>query len=239
MDSRPHILVVDDDSEIRSLLAQYLEKNEYRTTTVADGAAMKKVLSRNRPDLVVLDIMMPGQDGLTLCRDLRATSALPVIMLTARGDEVDRIIGLELGADDYIPKPFNPRELLVRIKNILRRHQHSPPDPMPHEVREYRFAGWRLDTATRNLIDSKGVLVPLSGAEYRLLTIMLSRPNRVLSRAQLMELARGHDGNPFDRSIDVRVSRLRQVLGDDAREPTIIKTVYGEGYVLGVMVHDE
>jgi two-component system OmpR family response regulator len=239
MDNRPHILVVDDDSEIRTLLAQYLEKNEYRTTTVADGAGMRKALSRSRPDLVVLDIMMPGVDGLTLCRDLRATSSLPVIMLTARGDEVDRIVGLELGADDYVPKPFNPRELLVRIKNVLRRNPHSLPDPLPSEVREYRFATWRLDTATRNLIDQKGVLVPLSGAEYRLLIIMLSRPNRVLSRAQLMDLARGYDGDPFDRSIDVRVSRLRQVLGDDAREPTIIKTVYGEGYVLGVAVHAE
>jgi two-component system OmpR family response regulator len=239
MENRPHILVVDDDPEIRSLLAEYLEKNGYRATTVPDGPSMKKTLSRTHVDLVVLDIMLPGDDGLTLCRDLRADSTLPVIMLTARGDAVDRIVGLEIGADDYLPKPFSPRELLVRIKNVLKRSENQPRDPLPREVRRYKFSGWTLDTTTRNLIDANGVVVPLSGVEYRLLAIMLSRPNRVLSRNQLMELTRGREADPFDRSIDVRVSRLRQILRDDAREPEIIKTVYGEGYVLGVTVEVE
>jgi two-component system, OmpR family, response regulator len=236
MTDRPHLLIVDDDREIRGLLAQYLEKHDFRTTAVADGKEMRRTLERSHVDLVVLDLMLPGEDGLSLCRELRTRSQVPVIMLTARGEDVDRIIGLELGADDYVAKPFNPRELLGRIKAILRRSAHAPRDPSPESVRGFSFNGWRLDTVTRALTDAAGKEVALSGAEYRLLAVLLGASNRVLTRAQLTELLRGRDADPFDRSIDVRVSRLRQILGDDARAPQIIKTVYGEGYVVGVTV---
>src|SRR5438876_553350 len=236
MSQRPHLLIVDDDREIRGLLAQYLEKHDFRTTAVADGKEMRRVMERSHVDLLVLDLMLPGEDGLTLCRELRSRSQVPIIMLTARGEDVDRIVGLELGADDYLPKPFNPRELLGRIKAILRRTAHAPRDPSPESVRGFSFGGWRLATVTRTLKETSGREVALSGAEYRLLAILLAAGNRVLSRAQLTELLRGRDADPFDRSIDVRVSRLRQILGDDARAPQIIKTVYGEGYVVGVAV---
>jgi len=239
MNERAHLLIVDDDREIRSLLSQYLEKHEFRTTAVPDGREMRRAMERARIDLVVLDLMLPGEDGLSICRDVRSRSQVPIIMLTARGEDVDRIVGLELGADDYMPKPFNPRELLVRIKAVLRRAAHAPRDPSPDAVRSFSFGSWRLDTTTRTLSDSAGKQVALSGAEYRLLAVLLASGNRVLSRAQLTELLRGREADPFDRSIDVRVSRLRQILGDDARAPQIIKTVYGEGYVVGVPVQTE
>jgi two-component system, OmpR family, response regulator len=236
MSDRPHIVIVDDDREIRTLLSQYLEKHDFRTTAVAEGKEMRRVMERSRVDLVVLDLMLPGEDGLSICRELRSRSQVPIIMLTARGEDVDRIVGLELGADDYVPKPFNPRELLGRIRAVLRRAAHAPRDPSPDTVRSFTFNGWKLDTTTRTLTDVEGKEVALSGAEYRLLAVLLSSANRVLSRAQLTELLRGREADPFDRSIDVRVSRLRQILGDDARAPQIIKTVYGEGYVVGVTV---
>jgi two-component system OmpR family response regulator len=236
MSERPHVLIVDDDREIRGLLAQYLDKHDFRTTAVADGKEMRRVLERSHVDLLVLDLMLPGEDGLSLCRELRSRSQLPIIMLTARGEDVDRIVGLELGADDYVAKPFNPRELLGRIKAVLRRAVHAPRDPSPENVRGFSFAGWRLDTVARALTRAEGREVALSGAEYRLLAVLLGAGNRVLTRAQLTELLRGRDADPFDRSIDVRISRLRQILGDDARAPQIIKTVYGEGYVIGVSV---
>jgi len=234
-----HILVVDDDREIRRLLAEYLEKNGLRVTAARDGKEMRRVLGRERVDLIVLDVMMPGDDGLKLCRELRADSPVPIIMLTARVEDVDRILGLELGADDYLPKPFNPRELLARIAAVLRRSAHTPRDPLPSEVAGYRFAGWRLDTTTRSLTDADGAVVQLSGAEFRLLGVLLAHAGQVLSRTQLMDLTRGRDHDPFDRSMDVRVSRLRQILREDARAPRIIKTVYGEGYVIGVPVEAE
>jgi len=239
MNERPHLLIVDDDREIRGLLAQYLEKHEFRTTAVPDGREMRRVLERSHVDLLVLDLMLPGEDGLSLCRELRGRSQVPIIMLTARGEDVDRIVGLELGADDYVAKPFNPRELLGRIKAVLRRSVHAPRDPNPEQVRRFRFGGWQLDTVTRTLTDAAGTDAALSGAEYRLLAVLLAAGNRVLNRAQLTELLRGRDADPFDRSIDVRISRLRQILGDDARAPQIIKTVYGEGYVIGVGVESE
>jgi two-component system OmpR family response regulator len=239
MSERPHVLIVDDDREIRGLLAQYLEKHEFRTTAVAEGKEMRRVLDRSHVDLLVLDLMLPGEDGLSLCRELRSRSQLPIIMLTARGEDVDRIVGLELGADDYVAKPFNPRELLGRIKAVLRRSAHAPRDPSPESVRAFTFGDWRLNTVTRTLTNSEGREQSLSGAEYRLLAVLLGAGNRVLTRAQLTELLRGRDADPFDRSIDVRVSRLRQILGDDARAPQIIKTVYGEGYVIGVSVATE
>ena len=238
MADRSHLLIVDDDREIRTLLSQYFDKHDFRTTAVADVQEMRRVLERSHVDLIVLDLMLPGEDGLSACRELRVRSQVPVIMLTARGEDVDRIVGLELGADDYLPKPFNPRELLGRIRAVLRRAAHAPRDPNPQTVHGFSFGGWRLDTTRRTLTGGEGE-VPLSGAEYRLLAVLLSAGNRVLSRTQLAELLRGREADPFDRSIDVRVSRLRQILGDEARSPRIIKTVYGEGYVIGVSVETD
>ena len=239
MDAPDHILIVDDDAEIRSLLSKYLVKNSLRVTAVADGRAMWQALEAGRIDLIVLDLMLPGDDGLTLCRKLRAKSDIPVLMLTARGEETDRIVGLEMGADDYLAKPFSARELLARIKAILRRARSLPDNLQPDSARHIRFAEWVLDTAHRQLISAAKVVTPLSGAEYRLLRIFLGHPNRVLNRDQLMDLTQGKDAGPLDRSIDVQVSRLRHRLGDDPREPRLIKTVRGEGYVLAVDVTAE
>jgi len=231
-----HILIVDDDAETRSLLSEYLHKQGYRVTTAADGKVMQGMLETARPDLIVLDLMLPGADGLELCRDLRSRSNVPVIMLTARGEETDRIVGLEMGADDYLAKPFNPRELLARIKSVLRRSRSLPGNLEPEIVRSFRFAGWTLDAATRNLTAPDGVVVPLSGTEFKLLRIFLAHPDRVLTRDQLIDLMISREAGPFDRAIDVQVSRLRQRLREDAREPQIIKTVRGEGYVLAAKV---
>ncbi len=239
MDTQDHVLVVDDDAEIRSLLRDYLQKNGYRVTAVADGRAMWAAFDAAKADIVVLDVMMPGDDGLTLCRNLRARSQVPVIMLTARGEETDRIVGLEMGADDYLPKPFNPRELLARIKSILRRTRALPDNLQPDEARRLRFTGWALDTVTRNLQSPAGVVVALSGTEFRLLRIFLAHPNRVLTRDQLIDLMLSRDATPFDRSIDVQVSRLRHRLNDDAAQPAIIKTVRSQGYVLAAEVAAE
>jgi len=236
MATQDHILVVDDDAETRSLLQEYLQKQGYRVTPAADGKALRRALEIGRADLVVLDVMLPGEDGLELCRDLRTRSNLPVIMLTARGEETDRIVGLEMGADDYLAKPFNPRELLARIKSVLRRARSLPGNLEPDAARSFRFAGWTLDAASRNLTAPDGVVVPLSGTEFKLLRVFLAHPNRVLSRDQLIELMISRDAGPFDRAIDVQVSRLRQRLRDDARVPRIIKTVRGEGYVLAAQV---
>ncbi len=236
MDAPDHILIVDDDAEIRSLLGQYLVKNGLRATAVADGRAMWQALDAGRIDLVVLDLMLPGDDGLTLCRNLRAKSDVPVIMLTARGEETDRIVGLEMGADDYLAKPFSARELLARIKAILRRARSLPDNLQPDSARRLRFGEWVLDTAQRQLVSAAGVVTALSGAEYRLLRIFLGHPNRVLNRDQLVDLTQGKEADPLDRSIDVQVSRLRHRLGDDPRDPRLIKTVRGEGYVLAVDV---
>jgi two-component system OmpR family response regulator len=239
MDRPDHILIVDDDAEIRTLLGRYLEKNGMRATTVADGRAMAQAMDRGVFDLVVLDLMLPGDDGLTLCRNLRAHSDIPVIMLTARGEETDRIVGLEMGADDYLAKPFSARELLARIKVILRRARSLPPNLQPRDVRELRFGGWVLDTVQRHLVSPGGVVTAISGAEYRLLRIFLEHPNRVLSRDQLMEMTQGKEADALDRSIDVQVGRLRRRLGDGSRDAAIIKTVRGEGYVLSVPVTKE
>jgi len=237
-DSR-HILIVDDDREIRTLLSDYLQKNGFRTTAAADGKAMRRALEQSHVDLIVLDLMLPGEDGLALTRELRAHSEIPILMLTALGEEIDRVVGLEVGADDYLSKPFSPRELVGRIKAILRRTAHIPRDPAQAAVNVYRFGDWQLDVTARSLTHVDGSEHSLSGAEFRLLSILLAHPTKVLSRSQLMELLRGRDIDPFDRSLDVRISRLRQVLRDDARAPKIIKTVYGEGYVMGVPVEQE
>jgi len=231
-----HILVVDDDPEIRRLLTQYLEKNGYRVTAVAEGGGMWMTLERTRIDLIVLDLMLPGVDGLELCRDLRSRSKVPVIMLTARGDEMDRVLGLEMGADDYLAKPFSARELLARIKVVLRRVRDLPSDPLAEDPERLAFNGWTLDTRTQHLISPDGLVVPLSQAEIRLLQTLLRHPNRALTRDQLLELTQGREARPFDRSIDVLIGRLRKHLGDDAREPELIKTIRGRGYMLAARV---
>jgi two-component system, OmpR family, response regulator len=231
-----HILVVDDDPEIRHLLKQYLEKNGCQVTAVGDDRGMWMTLERSRIDLIVLDLMLPGTDGLALCRDLRARSKMPVIMLTARGDEMDRVLGLEMGADDYLAKPFSARELLARIKVVLRRARDLPLDSLADSPEGLAFNGWSLDTRTQHLTSPDGVVVPLSQAEYRLLQTLLTHPNRALTRDQLLELTQGRDARPFDRSIDVLVGRLRRHLDDDAREPELIKTVRGRGYMLAARV---
>ena len=235
-ENQEHLLVVDDDREIRTLLSEYLQQLGYRVTAVPDGRGMRRALDASRVDLVILDLMLPGEDGLALCRDLRSRSRLPILMLTARGEETDRIVGLEMGADDYLPKPFNPRELLARIRSILRRAQSLPPNLEPESVRHFRFAGWTLDAATRELVAADGLVVPLSGAEYRLLRVFLDHAQRVLSRDQLLDLSQGRETVMFDRSIDVLVGRLRRRLDDDAREPRLIKTVRSRGYVLAAAV---
>ena len=232
-----HLLVVDDDPELRQLLGDYLGRNGYRVTAVPDGPGMWSALEQSRIDLIILDLMLPGDDGLTLCRNLRARSELPVIMLTARGDDTDRIVGLEMGADDYLPKPFNPRELLARIKVVLRRARSLPAEVS--EAQRFQFAGWTLDVNARHLVSPNGIVVPLSGSEYRLLRVFTEHPNRVLNRDQLLDLTQGREALPFDRSIDVQVSRLRRRLGDDPREPALIKTVRNEGYVLTAAVSRE
>lgn len=239
MDHIDHVLVVDDDREIRVLVSGYLKKNGLRVTTAADGRQMRAFLEADRVDLVVLDLMMPGDDGLVLCRELRAGKhkATPILMLTARSDDTDRIVGLEMGADDYLAKPFVARELLARIKAILRRTRMLPPNLQVTEAGQLvAFGDWQLDTTARHLLDREGTAVALSGAEYRLLRVFLDHPQRVLSRDQLLNLTQGREAELFDRSIDLLVSRLRQRLRDDAREPAYIKTVRSEGYVLAMPV---
>lgn len=235
-ETQEHLLVVDDDREIRRLLDEYLTQSGYRVTGVGDGRSMRRALDEHRIDLVVLDLMLPGEDGLSLCRSLRAQSNIPVLMLTARGSEIDRIVGLEMGADDYLAKPFNPRELLARVKSILRRAKSLPHQQVAADMSSYRFGQWSLDVATRNITAADGLVVPLSGAEFRLLSIFLEHPQVVLSRDQLLELVSGRETIPFDRSIDVLIGRLRKRLNDDGKEPTLIKTVRGAGYVLATRV---
>ena len=228
MAASPHILVVDDDREIRDLLARFLDDHGHRVTTAADGREMRRALAEWGIDLVVLDLMLPGEDGLELCRKLRAESDIPVIMLTAMGEETDRIVGLEMGADDYLPKPFSPRELLARIKAVLRRAEGRGAGEASSVL---RFAGWSLDVDGRELTSPDGVVVPLSGGEFDLLRAFVTHPKRVLSRDQLLDLARGREAQPFDRSIDVQVSRLRRKIEADPKEPTLIKTVRSGGYM--------
>ncbi|MBT3348278.1 MAG: response regulator [Thiotrichales bacterium] len=225
-----HILVVDDDPEIRWLLRDYLEKTGYRLTIAADGIEMFAALDRAPVDLIVLDLMLPGDDGLILLRKLRVNSNVPVVMLTAMGEESDRILGLEMGADDYISKPFSPRELLARIKSVLRRTDSLPESKIQEDVTEIVFVGWVLNLRQRHLISPDKVLIPLSGGEFRLLRVFLEHAGRVLNRDQLLEFSQGREAQPFDRSIDVLVGRLRKRLREDPKNPQIIHTLRGEGY---------
>jgi len=239
VETTDHILVVDDDRDIRELIVDYLLKSGYRATGAANGKEMRAVLDKQAVDLVVLDIMMPGDDGLTLCRQLRSGQHkdLPILMLTARHDDMDRILGLEMGADDYVVKPFVARELLARIKAIMRRFRTLPPNLQVTEAgRIIAFGDWKLDTSARHLLDPTGTIVALSGAEYRLLRVFVDHPQRVLTRDQLLNFTQGRDAELFERSIDLLVSRVRQRLNEDARTPLYIKTVRSEGYVFSMPV---
>jgi two-component system OmpR family response regulator len=245
------VLVVDDDQQIRELIADYLARFGMQVDGVEDGFAMRRCLQQLQDsgeagyDLILLDLMLPGDDGLTLCRELRSHSSIPIIMLTARGEVTDRIVGLEMGADDYLVKPFDPRELAARIRTLLRRAQPSHPLPGnepvtgedgPPNSDSVTFSNWRLSLSLRQLWAPDGVIVPLSNAEFRLLQCFIERPWRVLSRDQLMDNARGRALEAFDRSIDLLVSRLRQKLRDDPKENGLIRTVRGEGYVFASKV---
>ncbi len=236
MEQTPHILVVDDDREIRDLLARFLERHQIRVTSVRDAREARRAWTAGHYRLVVLDLMLPGESGLDLARWLRGQSDVPIVMLTAMGEETDRIIGLELGADDYVPKPFNPRELLARIRAVLRRAGEQAERRTDSAGRTLRFAGWVLEPARRRLLNPDGAEVALTGGEYDLLVALLERPNRVLTRDMLLDLLRGRQAGPFDRAIDVAVSRLRRKLEDDGRHAQLIKTVRGGGYVLAATV---
>jgi two-component system OmpR family response regulator len=231
MEPSPHILIVDDDREIRDLLSRFLVKNGYRATTAADGREMRKALADRAIDLIVLDLMLPGEDGLTLCRELRAKSNIPVVMLTAMGEETDRIVGLEMGADDYVPKPFNPRELVARVKAVLRRARSLPETVRPPDETVVGFENWIFNIARRELEAADGTAVPLSTGEFNLLQVFVRHPGHVLTRDQLLDLTQGREAAPFDRSIDTQISRLRRKIEEDPKDPKIIKTVWGGGYV--------
>ncbi len=238
---KSHILIVDDDSEIRDLLAEYLAKYQFRVSTAKNGDEMKKLLEQGQIDLILLDVMLPGTSGINLCKEVRQESDIPIIMLTANDDETDRIVGLEVGADDYQTKPYNPRELLARINAVLRRYHKSTVTKTDkgEKILVYGFGGWKLDTATRQVISPNNEQVNLSSGEYDLLLIFLERPQRVLSRNQLLNLTHNRDAEPFDRSIDVQISRLRQKLEEDHKNPTMIKTIRGGGYMLSLPVKRE
>jgi len=228
------ILMVDDDAQIRQLLSDYLSGFGMSVVAVADGKAMAEALKKSSFDLVILDLMLPGEDGLSLCRSLRAESDIPILMLTARGEAMDRVVGLELGADDYIVKPFEPRELVARIQTILRRARGNRENHK--DQNEVQFMGWRLNYVMRHLVSPEELVIPLSNAEFRLLTVFIEHPNRILTREFLLDSARGRDMDVFDRSVDILVSRVRQKLNDDSRTPTLIKTVRGEGYLFDAKV---
>ncbi|OWY39516.1 DNA-binding response regulator [Xenophilus sp. AP218F] len=228
------LLIVDDDPDLRDLLCEYLGQQGLEVMAVPDGEAMYRAMAEQRFDILILDLMLPGTDGLTLCRDLRSRSSMPILMLTARGDELDRIIGLEMGADDYLPKPFNPRELLARVRSILRRVADRAAGKSA--MRVLQFADWKLELGAQHLVDNSGVVTPLSGGEFKLLQALVENPQRVMSRDQLMEAMNGKEAGPFDRTVDVMIGRLRRRLGDDAREPLLIKTIRSGGYMLACEV---
>lgn len=225
-----HILIVEDDREISALVARYLSQNGMRPATARDGREMDRALRDGRFDLIVLDLNLPGEDGLSICRRLRQTTTIPIIMLTARSEDVDRIIGLEMGADDYLGKPFNPRELLARIRAVMRRQSGAQPDP-DAPPGAFSFDGWTLNASKRELINPENVRVAVTGAEFDLLRVLCERPGRVLSRDILLDLTQGRTAAPFERSIDILISRLRQKIEREPREPELIKTIRSGGYL--------
>lgn len=228
--TKPHILIVEDDAEISTLVARYLKNNDMRVSIASDAKQMDNVLTGHRINLIVLDLMLPGEDGLSICRRLRANSNVPIVMLTAQKDEIERIIGLEMGADDYISKPFNPRELLARIRAVLRR-QSGEDVVLSQGVRQYMFADWKLDMHARRLHDPTATRVVLTGAEFDLLVVFCQRARRVLSREKLIDLTQGRDAHPSERSVDILVSRLRQKIEQDPKDPEMIQTIRSSGYL--------
>lgn len=231
-----NLLIVEDEASIREPLASYFETNKFRVRAVADAAEARRLLAAHAFDLVICDIMMPGEDGLSLCRHIRSTTNLPVILLTARAEELDRILGLEVGADDYVVKPFSPRELLARVKAVIRRANALPPRQATPESLRYSFGDWILRTGERELQDVNGVTVPLSSGEYALLLALVERPRLVLTRDQLLDITQGREANVFDRSIDNQISRLRRKIEPDSKTPRYIKTVWGGGYTFAADV---
>ena len=238
MSEPPHILVVDDHREIRDAVTRYLEKNGMRATSARDAVDMDAKLANGQYDLIVLDVMMPGEDGLSVCRRLSATGSVPILMLTALGEETDRIVGLEIGADDYLAKPFNPREVVARIKAILRRSTKAEPYAGTLSGRRIAFAHWVLDTDSRVLSKDDGAQIDLTSAEFKLLTVLLERPRFVLSRDQLLDLTAGRAASVFDRTIDNQISRLRRKIELDPSRPRIVTTVRGGGYCLAADVRE-
>jgi len=232
----PNILVVEDDRETRTLIAKYLRSNACHVTTASDGREMARTMADRRVDLLILDVMLPGEDGLSLCRKVRAASQTPIIMLTARGEDVDRIVGLEMGADDYLAKPFNPRELLARINAVLRRQATAGTASASNGATALTFLGWRIDLRLRELRDPAGARVAMTSAEFDLLRTFCERPGRVLSRDSLLDLTQGRNAGSFERSIDVLVSRIRRKIEPDPQSATIIKTVRSGGYVFTPVV---
>jgi len=232
MERTYNILVVDDHRDIRELLHRFLIQHGFNVSIAADGGEMVKQMNHSHFDLLILDLMLPGKDGITLCREIRATSNIPIIMLTALGEEIDRIIGLEVGADDYIAKPFNPRELLARIKSVLRRHFMIPNvnEQLSTENIRYQFSGWALNSKTRELINPQAALVTLTSTEFELLLAFLLHPNVVLSREDLLKLVQGRGADVYDRAVDTLISRLRKKIEADPKSPKLIKTIWGGGY---------
>lgn len=227
----PRILVVDDDADLRTLLAEYLGRNGLAVVAAADGIAMRQAMTQGMPDAIILDLMLPGEDGLSLARELRVRSNVPILMLSARGEEIDRVVGLEVGADDYLAKPFSPRELLARLRALLRRSKVCEPAEVVRQcASHYSFGPFTLDLAAHRLLRD-GHEIHLTGAEFDLLRVLAERPNRVLSRDELMDQIKGFERDPFDRSIDIRVTRLRRKLEDNPGNPNYIRTIRGEGYL--------
>jgi len=227
MSQSDRVLVVDDDPELRQLLADYLTDSGYAVDLAGDGEQMRRVMARTMPDVIVMDLMLPGTDGLALTREVRAASRVPILMLSARGEEIDRIVGLEVGADDYLAKPFSPRELLARLRALLRRTHEPAAAPKPDG---FKFGSYRLDPVARRLL-CNGAEVELSSAEFDLLKVLVERPGRVLSRDVLLDLLKGYERDPFDRTVDIRVARLRRKIEPDPASPVFIRTVRGEGYL--------
>jgi two-component system, OmpR family, response regulator len=235
MKGKDHILIVDDHADIRALVQDYLQDEGYKVSTAPDGDAMRRIMAQDPVDLVLLDLILPGEDGLALARDLRVGADIGIIILTGRGETVDRIIGLEMGADDYLPKPFHLRELLARVKSVLRRSA-SRADAAHERPASARFNGWQLDLTARELTSPQGEMVRLTSGEFELLAVFVSNANQVLSRDRLLDLARNREAGPFDRTIDVQVGRLRRKLDDDPQQPALIKTVRGSGYIFTAQI---
>jgi two-component system OmpR family response regulator len=232
MQDSPHVVVVDDHSDIRDLVRQYLEQQGYKVSVAQGGSTLRQILERQSVDLIILDIMMPGEDGISLCRQVRGSGDIPIIFLTAMAEDTDRIVGLELGADDYLVKPFNPRELLARIRAVLRRATSPTTSQMVPDRRIVRVGHWRVNMGRQEISGDDGVGIPLSTAEFRLLKVFIERPGLILSREQLLDLTVGRTADIFDRSIDNQVSRLRKKIEENPKNPSIIKTHWGGGYSL-------